>query len=137
LFPHNLTLLGSIVLAKYRMGDRGGGQKYAERIRARGASYSHNEFAAAALAYGAAKEGRPDEARRGLHHLEQIYRDKTFFAPIPALLMSTALGDRQATLTWLKRAYDDRSPFYPYYAIYFRNELAGVPGAAEFLASHR
>jgi tetratricopeptide (TPR) repeat protein len=63
----------------------------------------------AALAYALARAGRSSEATRILH--ESIAASRTrYVSPIDLAMICVGLGDDTATLDWLDKAYDQKSP---------------------------
>ena len=57
--------------------------------------------------YILATSGHGDEARKVLHTLETISRDR-FVPPYALALVNAGLGDREAAFAWLDKAYDVR-----------------------------
>lgn len=76
----------------------------------------------------AAKEGKPEEARRALARLEEM-RKTQFVDDLSVLELCHALEDRKCVMTWLTRAYENRSVVFPYVRLYFAESIAGIPEA--------
>jgi len=61
----------------------------------------------------AAWAGRRDEARRVLGELEKL-RSNRYVEPVTTLQLCSALGDHACLMTWISRAYEDRSTLFLY-----------------------
>src|SRR5581483_7774998 len=61
----------------------------------------------------AAWAGRRDEARRVLGELEKL-RSNRYVEPVTTLQLCSALGDHACLMTWISRAYKDRSTLFLY-----------------------
>jgi len=75
-----------------------------------------------------AMEGNAAAGRRALAKLEEM-RKTQFVAEASVLMLCHALSDRACTMTWLQRAYDNRSAAFPYIRVYTPEVIDGIPEA--------
>jgi TolB-like protein len=88
----------------------------------------------AEIGYALGREGKTSDAEREIAELREMSKS-TFVDPYFVALIYLGIGDEQATLQWLDRAYVVRSPFL----ISITTEpkwkpMIGRPGLQEFLA---
>jgi hypothetical protein len=83
----------------------------------------------------AAKEGRPEEARRILDSLEQLRRTQ-YVDAVMVLELCTALRDQQAVHLWLQRGIDERSTQVVYLPLH-KAWLGGDAEAEAMVAKSR
>jgi TolB-like protein len=127
LFP-NVPLLSYMgVLAYHLKGDLHAGRAVLAALQAAEFDVTQEPLFIALFGAQAAWEGRRDEARRHLDKLEQLRQTRYIDGFIP-LELCLALNDREQTLVWLKRAYEDRSSQFPYLRLR-RDFFAGNPEA--------
>ena len=70
-------------------------------------------FTSAALGYAYAKAGKRREARKILQNLQQR-SSAEYVPPFCVALVHTGLGDKDETMAWLDRAYEERSHWLVY-----------------------
>lgn len=92
-------------------------------------SQSHGMLAA--LGYTYALAGKTDDARAILSELMRV-RESAFLSAYSLALVNVGLGETDATMDWLERAYDERSSAIPF--IKANPRFDGLHGHARFQA---
>jgi tetratricopeptide (TPR) repeat protein len=69
------------------------------------------------LGHAYAKSGRVDEAQAVLERLEELAKFR-YVAPLERANVYAGLGDLDRSFEWLEKAYDERSGYLPFVAIF-------------------
>ena len=110
-------------------------EMYAEAIeQARRAGDVYDSTRANAfLGYALAKSGREREARAELEKLLRLAKE-TYVSPYNVAMIYNGLGDREETLRWLERGYEQRDPRITFLKVEPKwNNLRGEPRFAEIM----
>jgi tetratricopeptide (TPR) repeat protein len=135
LFPNFPIIAYLRVATYYQKGDVQSAHRTIEALKAAHPEIIGEPVFMAVLGTQAAREGRPSEARQTLHELERLHRTQ-YVEPMMVTGLCSALGDHQALLLWLKRAYEERSTIYLYGPL-AKYLYGSDPDAEAFLAKNR
>lgn len=113
LFPNVPLLEYMAVEVRHVKGDLRGSRAVLTALQTTEAEVTQEPLFIALFGAQAAWEGNMDDARRHLEQLERL-RQKQYVDGFIPLELCGALNDRQQTLVWLKRAYEERSAQFPY-----------------------
>ena len=103
-----------------------------EQARRAGDVYDSTR-ANAFLGYALAKSGREREARAELEKLLRLAKE-TYVSPYNMAMIYNGLGDREETLRWLERGYEQRDPRITFLKVEPKwNNLRGEPRFAEIM----
>ena len=135
LFPNFPIIAYLRVETYYQKGDVQSAHRILEALKNAHPEVTGEPVFMATFATQVAREGRPSEARQTLNELERLHRTQ-YVEPMMVTGLCSALGDHQALLLWLKRAYEGRSTLYMY-APLAKDLYDSDPDAEAFLAKTR
>ena len=124
MFPNYPILAYMRAKADYAKGDVQAAHAVLEAMKTSNPGIAKEPVFLAFFGVQAANEGRPNEARRILEQLEQLRRTQ-YVEPLMLLDLCAALGDRKQLRIWFQRGYEERSTFWVYLPMMWKDVYAG------------